>query len=540
MRVAEIMARSLAEAGVKHAFGIPGGEILALVDALEAADIRYVTARHETAAGLMAEGAAAHDGAVALLVVTVGPGLSNAVNAVANAKLDRVPMLVISGAVDPSLRGSFTHQVFDQVALLAPLVKASFVAEPGTVAELMERALATARSHPAGPVHIDVPASLFTAEEPDSAASARSPQVEPADSLERTSTLLQLASMLRGAERPLLLCGLECTSLPVSSALRALGAACEIPSLTTYKAKGVLDELETSCLGAMGLSPRADAEVLPLLRAADVVLLVGYDPIELRAAYIQPFAQGARVLELAECPRTHGMHRSDLSVVGELSSSLHGLVSALQESPPGIDAAWQAQTQRVREALRRQAVPGSRFGPRSVVEVLSRALPVDVPVTLDTGAHRIVLSQAFHARRPGRILQSNGLCTMGYALPAAIGLSLAARRPVVAVMGDGGFEMVVGELATLRDLALVVVLVIFDDQSLALIDLKQQALGYARRAVWSGATDHVAVAAAFGGRGVRVQDSDALERELAAALAQPAGFSVISCQLARGAYEGLI
>jgi acetolactate synthase I/II/III large subunit len=266
------MARSLAEAGVKHAFGIPGGEILGLVDALAEAEIRFVTARHETAAGLMAEGAAAHDGAVALLVVTVGPGLSNAVNAVANAKLDRVPMLVISGAVEPSLRGSFTHQVFDQVALLAPLVKASFVAERGTVAELMERALAAARSHPAGAVHIDVPTGLFTAEEPDGAVSAPSLPVEPADSLERTSTLLQLASILRGAERPLLLCGLECTSLPVSSALRALGAACKIPSLTTYKAKGVLDELEATCLGAMGLSPRADAEVLPLLRAADVGL----------------------------------------------------------------------------------------------------------------------------------------------------------------------------------------------------------------------------------------------------------------------------
>ena len=537
MRLADVMARSLAEAGVKHAFGIPGGEILGLIDALEQADIRFTTARHETAAGLMAEGAAAHDGGVALLAVTVGPGLSNAVNAVANAKLDRVPMVVISGAVDPALRATFTHQVFDQVALLAPLVKASFVAERGSIADQMERAISIARSHPAGPVHIDVPTSLFTCEEPAAAPSAPQPLARSQPS---SALLQQLAKALVGAQRPLLLCGLECARPAVSAALRAVTATWELPSLTTYKAKGVLDELGATSLGATGLSPRADTEVLPLLRAADVVLLVGYDPVELRAAYVAPFAEGTQVLELAECARTHGMHRSDLTVVGDLGESLNQLASQLRESTPHVAAAWRAQTQRVRAALRDQLAPAPGFGPRNVVEVLSRTLPVDVPVTLDTGAHRIVLSQAFHARRPAQILQSNGLCTMGYALPAAIGLSLAYGGPVVAVMGDGGFEMVVGELATLRDLALPVVLLIFDDQSLALIDLKQHALGYVRHGVWSGATDHVAVARAFGGYGVRVQDSGALERELGAALARTAGFSVISCQLARGAYEGLI
>jgi acetolactate synthase-1/2/3 large subunit len=537
MRVADVIARSLAEAGVKHAFGIPGGEILALIDALEGTNIRFTTARHETAAGLMAEGAAVHDGGVALLAVTLGPGLANAVNAVAHAKLDRVPMLVISGAVDAAIAGTFTHQVFDQVALLAPLVKASFVAQSGSIRAMMEQALAVACSHPQGPVHIDVAASLFAAEEPVVA------HVEPRPLLESTllkDPLQRIAGALVEASRPLLLCGLECSSAAHSAALRALGDVCELPTLTTYKAKGVVDELGETSVGAMGLSPRADQLLLPLLRAADVVLLVGYDPVELRSAYIEPFAPEARVFELATCTRTHQMHRSESTVVGDLSTSLHGLCELLAASPARAEETWRAQTRRVRAALREQVQPGPGFGPLHLVDVLSRCLPAEVPLTLDTGAHRIVLSQAFRARRPGQILQSNGLCTMGYALPAAIGLSLASHRPVVAVMGDGGFEMVVGELATLRDLALPVVLVIFDDQSLALIDLKQHALGYARFGVWSGATDHVAVARAFGGHGARVSDPAALERELAAALERTAGFSVISCQLERGAYEGLI
>ncbi|MEY4508463.1 MAG: hypothetical protein RLZZ450_585 [Pseudomonadota bacterium] len=537
MRVADVIARCLADTGVKHAFGIPGGEILALIDAFADADIQFTTARHETAAGLMAEGASVHDGGVAVLAVTLGPGLSNAVNAVAQAALDRVPTVVISGAIDACLAGTFTHQVFDQVALLAPLVKASFVAAGGSVAAMMAEALAVACRHPQGPVHIDVPTSLFVADEPEVRGPERSLQTRV---LPNESSLAPIAEALAGARRPLLLCGLECTSEATSAALRALGDVCALPTLTTYKAKGVVDERADASLGAMGLSPRADRIVLPLLRAADVVLLVGYDPVELRAAHIEPFAPGTRVLELAACARTHRMFQAELTAVGELSVSVSGLQRMLRASPPVVDPSWHEQTRAAGELLRGQTIPGSGFGPLHVVEVLSRCLPPEVPLTLDTGAHRIVLSQAFCARRPGQILQSNGLCTMGYALPAAIGLSLASGSPVVAVMGDGGFEMVVGELATLRDLGLPVVLILFDDQSLALIDLKQHALGYTRRGVWSGGTDYVAVARAFGGHGARVTDSAALEAELARALARRDAFSVISCQLARGAYEGLI
>jgi acetolactate synthase-1/2/3 large subunit len=175
-----------------------------------------------------------------------------------------------------------------------------------------------------------------------------------------------------------------------------------------------------------------------------------------------------------------------------------------------------------------------------VVDTLSRVVPACVRLTVDTGAHRIVFSQAFRARSPGQALQSNGLCTMGYALPAAIGLALASCEPVLALMGDGGFDMVAGELATLRDLELPVTLVIFDDQSLALIDLKQAEQQLPRCGVWSGATDHVAVARAYGGRATRVRDVASLERALGEALARRRGFSLISCTLERGAYAGLI
>jgi acetolactate synthase-1/2/3 large subunit len=267
---------------------------------------------------------------------------------------------------------------------------------------------------------------------------------------------------------------------------------------------------------------------------------VGYDPVEMRASYIDPFPRSARVLELAAAPRDHAMHRADITCVGPLAPALSALASQL----PAARTLWADGTPENVRAQGRGAFTcehGAGFSPLDVASVLAQRLPASVPMTIDTGAHRILLSQAPIAQRVGQIAQSNGLCTMGYALPSAIGMSLAlGGSQVVAAMGDGGFDMVLGELATLRDLALPVTIIVFDDQSLALIDLKQRALGYACRGVSLGATDHVALARAFGGEGERVNDRARLEDALQRALARPRGFSLISCALQPGAYKGLI
>jgi acetolactate synthase-1/2/3 large subunit len=536
VRVADILAEELAAAGVRYAFGIPGGEVLTLIDALGDAGIEYITARHETAAALMAEGACAGTGAPGLLVLTVGPGVSNAVNGIANAYLDRVPLIVLSGAVDRDRPGHYTHQVFDQQALLRPIVKSTFVAAPDTVEATIAQALQLAMDHPRGPVHIDVPIQTAPAE----ATRARRPAShrEPA-ALEPVS-LGEAAACLAKAKRPLVIAGLEAIDASVAGPLAELVRAHHFPLLTTYKAKGILDEADPLCVGAIALSPRADALVRPLIQAADVVLLAGYDPVEMRASYAQPFAPDTRVIELAPVRREHDMHRSHFQIVGDLTASVTELASLLGSRQ---QQAWpDREPARVRTALRAAFAPevAADFTPLTVADVLSRLLPESAQLTIDTGAHRIVLSQALRARRPGKILQSNGLCTMGYALPCAIGLALASRELVIAAMGDGGFEMVLGELATLRDLALPVIVVVFDDRSLALIDQKQQAAGLTRRGVWSGGTDHVALAHAFGGHGVRVHDADSLAEALANALDTRGRFSVISCCLQRGAYAELL
>jgi acetolactate synthase-1/2/3 large subunit len=335
-------------------------------------------------------------------------------------------------------------------------------------------------------------------------------------------SVVEAAALLANAKRPLVIAGLEAVDARVAAPLAALVRAQQFPLLTTYKAKGILDEADPLSVGAIALSPRADALVRPLIEAADVVLLAGYDPVEMRAGYAQRFAAHTRL------------------IVGDLAASVAELARQLcshqqQTWPDGEPA-------RVRAALRAAFAPSDAagFSPLVVADVLSRSLPESAQLTIDTGAHRIVLSQALRARWPGQILQSNGLCTMGYALPCAIGLALTSGRRVMAVMGDGGLEMVLGELATLRDLALPLIIVVFDDSSLALIDQKQHAAGLTRRGVWLGTTDHVALAKAFGGHAVRVQDADTLELALADALADRHRFTLISCVLQRGAYAGLL
>jgi acetolactate synthase-1/2/3 large subunit len=155
-RVADTMGRALRAAGMRFAFGMPGGEVVTLVDGLERAGIRFVLARHETAAAMMAAGAALSDGAPGLLVTTLGPGLANAVNGIADAAQERMPLLVLSGVVERTVRARYTHQIVDQAAMLRPLVKASFEIEPEGAAATVRRALALALTPPFGPVHLVV------------------------------------------------------------------------------------------------------------------------------------------------------------------------------------------------------------------------------------------------------------------------------------------------------------------------------------------------------------------------------------------------
>ncbi len=531
---ADVIARRLYEAGCRHAFGIPGGEVLTLIKALHEAGIAFGLAKHENAAGFMAEGTYHATGAPGVLVATLGPGVANAVNVVANAWQDRVPMIFLTGCIDAADALTYTHQIFDHRALLAPVTKATFTVGQDAADVLIDKAVAIATDDQPGPVMVDVPIAVAAAEQPDNAATRR---MTPTRGAPPAGPVLDEARRwLRDAERPLLVAGLDALCQGAEAGVAAFARDQEIPLLTTYKAKGIVAEDAPLSLGAAGLSPKADALLLALVEKSDLVILAGYDPIEMRAGWRDPWPGAARVLELSSVANTHYMHQATRSFIGDVAAGLAALGNDCPHGkrwPGGEPAATRAA---LREAFR----AGQTWGPAAVIEVARRVLPRDVVASIDTGAHRIVFNQMWECYAPRTLLQSTGLCTMGCALPLAMGYKQAQpQRHVVAFTGDAGLEMVLGELATLRDLDLPVIVVVFVDDSLALIELKQRSVGHGNLGVDFGASDFPALANAFGLHGAWVDDRASLECELEDALARSRS-SVIACRIGARAYDGMI
>lgn len=526
---ADLLAAQLAAAGATHAFGIPGGEVLALVDALERAGIHFRLARHENAAGFMAEGLWHATGALPVLVATLGPGVANAVNVVANAQQERVPLIFVTGCVDQALAESYAHQVFDHQAVLRPLVKASFKAAVGTEDLVVAKAVVLARHGRPGPVHIDLPISVaeaYTARRAAPALSAAAASI-PAD-------LRHAQALIAAAERPLVIAGLDLVGQDGgAAALDAFLTRTGAPLLTTYKAKGLVPENDPRVIGAVGLSPKADALVRPLIEKADLIVLAGYDPIEMRQGWRNPWPAGKAVIDIVAEPVQHGMHSSSQLFEGDVASILTRLTEGLSAKPawPGGEPAA------IRAAFSAAFAAPGKWGPHAVFETLLQVAPAGTVATADSGAHRILLSQIWSCDGPRRLLQSSGLCTMGCALPLATGAALGSGRPTLCFVGDAGLEMVLGELATLRDLGLPVIVVALVDKTLGLIALKQRQLGLARAGVDIGETDFAAVARAMGGHGATIDDRDRLAREAQAAFRRD-GFTLLACRIDADSYEG--
>ena len=531
---ADIIARHLYAAGCRHAFGIPGGEVLALVDALDRAGIAFHLAKHENTAGFMAEGVWHATGAPAVLVATIGPGLANCVNVVANAQQDRVPMIVLSGRVDQAEAETYTHQVFDHQAVMRPITKATLLASKGAVATVIARAITMATSGQPGPVHIDLPIAIAESEERTGFAAEPLNLVPmaPASSPEFD----RARALIAKAKRPLMIAGVDALNGGAADEVDALARAYGMPLITSYKGKGLIDEDDPLCLGGAGLSPKADKVLLPLLESADFILLAGYDPIEMRINWRHPWPETTPVIEFAAAQPMHFMHRATMSFVGDVKAGLHAL---LADAAPAEKTWADGEPARAKAALVEAFGSKSEWGPEVVFETIRRLAPRDAVATADSGAHRILLSQIWRCHTPRTLLQSSGLCTMGCALPLAIGYQMVERkRAVIAFMGDAGCEMVLGELATARDLEVPVILVVLVDLSLALIELKQRAMQKKQVGVRFGGTDFTAVATALGGHGAEVFDTADLEREFKDALRRRDRFTLIAARIADNAYEG--
>ena len=508
------IAQALAERGARHAFGMPGGETLPLLQALEDEGIRFILIRHEGSAGFAAAAAAQLSGAPGVCVSTLGPGATNLTTPLAGALLDRDPVVALTGEGPRGLRNVYTHQVLDQTALLRHAVKHAVTVTAEEAWREVPLALRHLRAGRPGPVLLALPQDVSVAPQPQRFVD----RFEPAPALPAPEAVAAAAATIRAAKRPWVLVGLggmcDAAAAPLRAVVEALGA----PTLTTYKAKGVLPSSHPLCVGAFGLSSTADAVWREALAEADLLLAVGLDPVELRPQWLPGWDAAVPLITVDREPPVDLVHPVTHALVGDVPRALEALAAALGAQPKApwpIDdvTRWRA----AHDALFEE--DGDAMGPAAAVRAAQAGLPQGAIVTLDVGAHRITAAQLWRCEAPNQLLQQNGLCSMGYGLPAAIAAKLTRpEATVAALIGDGGLWMTLGELGTAAELGLDLVIVYFSDQSLALIEEKQRRMGLPRVGVGFKNPEVTALARAFGAEGRRVTEPGALTAEVQAAI----------------------
>jgi len=570
---AAAIVAALAAAGTRWLFGVPGGgPNLDVVGAAAAAGMPFVLAHGETAAVIMAATCADLTGTPGAVVVTRGPGLASAVNGIAHALLDRLPVVIIADTVPAHQRDRVSHQRLDQAALGRPVAKAALTAGPGQPRRAAELAVELALDAPAGPVLVNMDSGADDAHGaddvpgadgrpatdrgpgPDGApalsdavsapavrqdggpAMGRPPPAPPVSADAPGDSLAPLAAALRAARRPAVLLGPG--AVPHTGAVRGALAGSGIPALHTYRARGIVPDHAAE---AAGLVTGGTME-WPLLAASDLIVGLGVDPAEMIPA---PWDYPASTVLVTEAAAGAGEGERYFTGATELCAPLGAAIDLIaahrrrHDWPPATGRAEKARVAaRLREAAR--AAPGL-LSPQDVVGTVRAHTPPETVATVDAGAHMLVVMPLWEVDEPRRLLISSGLATMGYALPAAIAAALCTPgAPVVAFTGDGGLGMTLMEIETAVRLRLPIVIVVFNDATLSLIKIKQRPAGHGGpEAVGYRPASFAAVATAMGAAGALASDAAGLASELAAALGRD-GPTVIDARVDPAAYPAVM
>ncbi len=540
---AEAIVRALAGAGTRLMFGVPGGgPNLDVVGAAAAAGLRFVLARGETAAVIMAATYAGLTGAPGAVVVTRGPGLASAVNGIAHAALDRLPVVVIADTVLAADADRISHQRIDQAALGRSVAKAAVTVGGRGAGEAARRIVRTALTAPAGPVIATMDDTAQAGRPDGSAAHGRAPDGSAADGRGpdgsgAAGNASYLAAAVGAARRPVLLLGTG--AIPHTAEIRRALAGRGIPALHTYRARGIVPDPAAE---AAGLVTGGTTE-WPLLSAADLIVGLGVDEAEMIPARWDYPARTILVTEPGTGPAA-AMGDGYFTGATNLEMPLAGTAGVLADAPahdwpPGAGRAAQADAA-ARLAAAAVAAPG-RLAPQQVVTTVRAHTPAETIAAVDAGAHMLVAMPLWEVPEPHRLLVSSGLATMGYALPAAIAAALCAPRvPVVAFTGDGGLGMTLAEIETAVRLSLRVVVIVFNDAALSLIKIKQKPAGQGgEEAVSYRPVSFAAAAAALGAAGAAVSTERDLAAALAAALRRP-GPTVIDASVDPAGYPAIM
>jgi acetolactate synthase-1/2/3 large subunit len=469
--VAAAFVDSLRALGVKYVFGVPSGGWVDYMEALRQADgIEFILTTHEGAAGMMADVCGRLTGTPGACFGTFGPGATNLATGVGGALLDRSPMLAFTDEMPASMRGRTTQMGIDHQALFRPLTKKTTRLRADAVRSVLFEAAQIALKERPGPVHVGLPVGMSAQKAGrESVHFARPEAMPPADPV-----MLKLAAELFvKARKPILAVGLGAVQAKLQSQIQALAEKHGIPVVLTPMAKGMLPE-DHPCYAGVLFHALSDRVGLTH-QQADLVLAVGYDPVEFNYESWMPKAASLVSFDVEPADIDRESYAVAADAVGDIGVSLSAIL-ALKPVANDWDLADLAER---RTAMFERLRPSQEgFGPIAALAVLRGVLPRDGIMTCDVGAHTHLIGQMWQTPAPGLQIMSNGWSTMGFGLPAAIAAKLNfPEKSVCTVVGDGGFLMTAGELATAVRHNVKIVVLLLTDNDLALIRIKQQNKG---------------------------------------------------------------
>ena len=502
---AALVARLLSGAGIDRVFGLPGGEVLVLIDELRRAGVEFVMMRHEANAGIAAAVYGKLRGQPGVVLSTLGPGAANLMLPLSGAYLDQEPLLAISAQIPDEFPPSHTHQRLPLQDVYRPVTKYVATLTAETAADVVPRALAACMDRPYGAAYVTLSAreALKPATEKEPAALDRAPAADRGAA--SAAAAHALLDKLGRAKRPLIVVGLG-TDPANAPRLRAWLDAWNLPVAVTPKIKGIVDETAPNFVGVAG-GMAADDVVCGALQAADVLVGVGLDPVEVDKTWHAELP----IEWVLEAPNVGGA-TGILPAGGTLVDHAAFLETIGSLPPPaGWNAPFEEFQQRRLRMLRDRSGASGVMWPGDIVESLAAALPSDTIVTTDVGSHKYLFGQYWPSRHPATFWMSNGLSGMAYGLSAAIGARLA--RPdatVLAAVGDGGFSMNAQELESAERVGAPFITVVLEDGSYSLIKLSQEGKALPRYGVEFGRIDTVAMAASCGVEALRTTSPDEL------------------------------
>ncbi|MFA5265148.1 MAG: biosynthetic-type acetolactate synthase large subunit [Opitutaceae bacterium] len=517
-----IILRTLLERqGIRILSGIPGGAILPFYDALHESAIQHVLARHEQGAGFIAQGMARATGKAAVCLATSGPGATNLLTAIADARLDSIPLVAITGQVPQALIGTDAFQEVDMYGLTVPITKHNFLVR--SVEELMETiplAFQIAESGRPGPVSVDIPKDVLVATM--EVTNWPAPRVPGPVTQESDSKIEALAELIANARRPMLYLGGGVIAAEASNLCRTLAHRIQAPTACTLMALGSMPPEDPLYMGMLGMHAARGTNYL--LEETDLLLAIGARFDDRATGKVAEFCPNATIVHIdIDAAEIGKIKIPFLGLTGDAADIVSRLLKRLkQASRPE----WTGRAAQLRSShsLRMPGAAEDPLHPLGFCRTLGELLPADAIVTTDVGQHQMWMAQAFPVRSPRSFLTSGGLGTMGFGLPAAIGAALALPgRRVACLTGDGSFLMNIQELATLAELNLPVAVLVMNNAHLGLVR-QQQELFYKQRysaSRFASNPDFAAIARGFGIRGIRLHpDRDPLG-ELAGELAKP-------------------